>query len=152
MELIISLLIAAIVLSMILMFLNSASKGFRRTNDDVNLQMEAQTIINHLSNLAMEAVDMTTLVLPNEERFIFEYSMDKYYTIIVYEGCLYQIFTADIDQAKTASYTKELDLLAEYVDSLAIDKEANRITIDLSLSLGKDSARLSKKVKLRNAS
>jgi prepilin-type N-terminal cleavage/methylation domain-containing protein len=52
-ELIIAMMIAAIILSMIFLFINSASKGFRKTNDNVNLQIEAQTIINQLSNLVM---------------------------------------------------------------------------------------------------
>ena len=153
-ELIIGVLIAAIVLSMILLFLNSASKGFRRTNDDVNLQMEAQTIINQISNLAMEATDMEPyLDIPDEKRFIFMYKLDEYYTIIHHGGFLYQVSTTDIEQAKVEGYSKELHLLAEYVESLDIEHTSDSKTIDiiLRLSLGKDSVELKKKVKLRNA-
>ncbi|NLP15564.1 MAG: hypothetical protein GX379_00780 [Clostridiales bacterium] len=152
-ELIIAMMIAAIILSMIFLFINSASKGFRKTNDNVNLQIEAQTIINQLSNLVMESSEMEIYEeIPEEKRYIFKYGMDEYYTVISRESLLYQVFTTDYEQAKTAPYTKEEHLLAEYVQSLDITKTSgNRaVDIDLRLSLGNDNERLTKKVKFRN--
>lgn len=156
-ELVIALMISAIVILMIMFFLHNASKGFRRTNDDVNLQMEAQTILNQLSNLAMEALDMEALKmedypdLSGEKRFIFKYKEDEYYTIIFHDIYLYQVFTDSIEEAKLPSiYSKEQHLLAEYVENLDITPNDKSVTIDLSLSLGTDSERLRKKVKFRN--
>lgn len=120
-ELVIALMISAIIILMVMFFLHNASKGFRRTNDDVNIQMEAQTILNQLSNLAMEAVDMEALnmgdypSLAAEKRFIFKYKEDEYYTIILHDSYLYQVFTDNIEQAKLPSiYSKEQHLMAEY--------------------------------------
>ncbi|NLO10155.1 MAG: hypothetical protein GX129_09875 [Clostridiales bacterium] len=156
-ELVIALMISAIIILMIMFFLNNASRGFRLTNDEVNLQMEAQTILNQLSNLAMEALDMEALKmedypsLQGEKRFIFKYKEDEYYTIILNDSYLYQVFTDNLEEARLPSiYSKEQNLLAEYVEDLIIKPFNKSVTIDLTLSLGTDKERLRKKVKFRN--
>jgi hypothetical protein len=57
-ELIISIAIAAIILSMVALMINTAAKSFKHTNEDVNLQMEAQITINQLNSYIMEATDV----------------------------------------------------------------------------------------------
>lgn len=151
-ELIIALMITAIVISMIMLLINSASKSFKITNNDVNLQIEAQTIINQLSNLAMEAKSMEPHIdLNSNERFIFQYHADEFYAIIFNDNILYQLKTDNIGEAKESLlYSKEDHFLAEYVSDLDISPENNTVKIELILSLGKDEVNLSKKVKLRN--
>lgn len=155
-ELIIALAISSIIILMILFLINNASKSFRKTNNDVNLQIEAQTILNQLSNLAMEATDMEAyLDISYEKRFIFKYKDDEYYTIIHKDTYLYQVATDDPEQAKLPSlYNKEQHLLAEYVQDLNITPNEKSVTIYLKLSLGDDteriSKRISKRVKFRN--
>ena len=151
-ELIIALAISSIIIFMIMLFLNSATKSFRRTSDDVNIQMEAQIILSQISNLAMEAVDMEAFSdIAGEKRFIFKYKEDEYYTIIFSDTYLYQVATDDSAEAKLPSiYSKERHLLAEYVENLDITPNEKSVTIDLSLALGTDRERLSKRIKFRN--
>lgn len=177
-ELVIALMITAIVISMLLFFLNSASKGFKLTNDDVNLQMEAQTIINQISNLVMEAEYMEYedgeevkahmirhIDSESNTRYIFKLNdtQNRYYGIILSEGNIYQIISDNILDVKEEKLDKQKHLLAEYVDKFDIirsetDKEANNgnpsnksVDIVLELSLGNDRTKLSKRVKFRNA-
>ncbi len=170
-ELLIALMISSIIILMIIFFLNSASKYFRRTSDDVNLQMEAQTIISQLSNLVMEAEHME---IEDEEagnpymkeytdsegrtRYVFKHInkqddtvVDEYNTIVLSEGCLYQLVIYDWEDVEDAAIIKEEHLLAEHVQSLNIIPYDKSVNIKLGLSLGKDTAELSKKVKFRNA-
>lgn len=170
-ELVIAMMISAIVILMIMFFLNNASRSFRITNDNVNLQMEAQTIINQLSNLVMEAeymeneggeaVDSHMKVYTDSEgkiRYIFKHinrqsgiEEIEYNAIVLSEGCMYQIMEDDWLGVKETSIIKEEHLLAEYVDSLIIIPNNKSVTINLELALGTDSAQLKKKVKFRNA-
>lgn len=158
-ELVIALMIAAIVISIILFFLNTASKGFQLTNDDVNLQMEAQIIINQLSNLAMEAKEMEEYSDTEEKRFIFKYDsyerddIEEYYTSIIFRGnSLYQLSSEDEHEAREGLCSEERHMLAEYIKNLHIEESSNgAVVIELALELGKDSVSKSKKVKLRNA-
>ena len=113
-ELVIALMISSIIILMIIFFLNTAFKGFWRTNDDVNLQMEAQTIINQLSTLIMESEYMenedaeATASLMMEyidsegrTRYIFKHinKLDdgsqeiEYNAVLLSEGCLYLLIT-----------------------------------------------------------
>lgn len=153
-ELVIAMTIVAIVLLMIMLFMNTATNCFKLTNDDVNLQMEAQTVINQLSDLVMEARDMEEPYtdLSGNVRFIFQYTEDDYYTIIKEDMELYQIHTSSLDNAREDNYIKEEHFLSEYVKELAIEKIENNgaVVIDLTLSVGKDEENIMKTIKFRN--
>ncbi|NLJ97634.1 MAG: hypothetical protein GX321_10840 [Clostridiales bacterium] len=153
MELIIAVVIAGIVLLMIMTFVNSASNSFKLANEEVNIQIEAQTIINQLSNLAMEAMDMESHTdLTGNKRFIFKYAVDDYYVIVIDEEELYQIKASSLEDAKENPYNKEDHFLAEYVYQLDIEKTSNddAVVIDLTLSFGSDRENMIKTVKFRN--
>jgi hypothetical protein len=116
--------------------------------------MEAQTTINQLSNLAMEATTMYTYSTPTESRYTFQYVNGDYLTIVFDRAQmkLYQVQTTGEVQAQAATYTMENNFLAEYVESLDITEPVNKtISITLKFSLGKENYQISKKVKLRNA-
>ena len=170
-ELVIAMMISAIIILMIMFFLSNASRSFQRTNNDVNIQMEAQTIINQLSNLVMEAEYMEIEGGEAVNSYMKEYSDSEgriryifkhinkngdieeieYNTIVLSEGCLYQIISDNWFDAKEADIIKEEHMLAEYVDSLVNIPNVKSVDIVLKLSLGNDSAELKKRVKFRNA-
>ena len=178
-ELVIAMMISAIIILMITFFLNNASKSFRITNDDVNLQMEAQSIINQLSNLVMEAEYMeneggeavnshmmTYTDFEGMTRYIFKHinrqedgsEVVEYNTIVLSKPYLYQIISYDWLEAKDATIIKNKHLLAEYVEELFIDivetEQVSRnksVNIEVGLALGRDTASLTKRVKFRNS-
>lgn len=160
-ELIISMAISAIILSMIIMIISSASKSFRRTNDEVNLQLEAQTTINQLSNLAMEASKIEkslNIPPPIEDKYIIT-SLPKSYAILFIKDVqrLYLIDEDTPSAADAAAYSDTEDfrakyLMAEYVDEFTISGYGtNKITINITFKLGSDIYKVNKKIKLRNA-
>lgn len=154
-ELVIAMAIAAIILSMLMFFISGAANSFRIASDDVNLQMEAQTTINQLTNLAMEAETMTSHTNMADVRYIFRYSDTEYYAVVFNnsENILYLIKESTEDLANTAATVMNQHFMAEYVSSLVMDLSPNgkTVTINLELTLGQDSYQMSKKVKMRNA-
>jgi type II secretory pathway pseudopilin PulG len=154
-ELIISMAISAIVLSMIMIIISIASKSFRRTNDEVNLQLEAQTTMNQLSNLIMEAGRI-------EESANKPSSADKKYMISTGSKCyalllikddmrLYLMEGNTKEEADTAAYSPEANLMGEYIKDINISGlQLKKVTIDLTFTLGEDEYDISRTVKLRN--
>lgn len=57
-ELLVSISISVIVMSSIAYLTSYSSRNYRRASEDVSLQMEAQTIINQLDDLIMEAYNV----------------------------------------------------------------------------------------------
>lgn len=161
-ELIIAMAVAAIVLSMIMVFIFGAAKSFQRTSEEVNLQLEAQTAINQINNIILEAREMEVYPsdglidpLTGELRYTFQCNNNEFYSFIFVkaDGVLYQVQTTGFAEARTAAYNKQEHLLAEYVKELTIDKvDRNKSAeIDLMLALGTEEYQISKLVKMRNA-
>lgn len=159
-ELIITIAITAIVFSMIVMIIVTASHGVRRTNENVNLQMEAQSAVSQLSVLTMEAsnvVASTTTLYPDRRylvttpdyyyAFSFDASESKLYLIQVDNLPAYSITSVD---TPAVTPTDEENLLAEYVKDFTINLSGKTAVIDLELEMGDQSYQITKKVKLRN--
>ena len=162
-ELIISMAITAIVLSMIALIISTAAKSFKSTNEDVNLQMEAQVTINQLSTILMEASEITTgsAILP-DKKYLIKGSVDStcYAVYLKTDTNRLYLIPADgingediadsIDPTETTE-TEYLYLMAEYVTDINIEtnKKSPRIVIDFKL--GDSTYTASKKVTLRNA-
>lgn len=161
-ELIISIAISSIVVLMIVSFIDGASETFRRANNEVNLQMEAQTALNQLNNLAMEAKNIieTEPLASEDKRYIIESNTDFYTVILVKsDKKIYLVHKSKsdstIEDAKTVLYNEAEHLLTEYVKDLTISTidEKKVVTITLTLSLGEEKDyKVNKKVRLRNAS
>lgn len=160
-ELLIAMMIAAIVLSMILLFIKGVSKSFQKTSDEVNLQMEAQTTMNLISNILMEAQDIEVSpvsAVPDpvtgEVRYTLSCGSNEYYTIIfnTTEGKLYLIKTSSPEEGRTATYSLQDHFLADHIENLLITRNANKTaTIELYLALGRDKYNVKKTILMRNA-
>lgn len=161
-ELIIAMAIAAIVLSMIMYFIFGAAKSFQRTGDEVNLQLEAQTAVNQINNIILEAGEMEVYPsdgfidpLTGEIRYTFHCNNNEFYSFIYVEAdrSLYQVQTTGFAEARTAGYNKQEHLLAEYVKKINITKvDRNKSAeIELILALGSEEYQVNKLVKMRNA-
>lgn len=156
-ELIISMAITAIILSMIIMLISGASHSFRRTNDEVNLQMEAQIAINQLSAIAMGATKIDEVPsTPSDKKYIINGIAGKESYGVVYIDSVHKLYliqkTPTVTVADLATVTDENNLLAEYVTSLEINNPtgSKTATISISFKLGEDTYSISKKVKIRN--
>lgn len=156
-ELIISMAVTAIILSIIIMIISVASNSFRRTSNEVNLQMEAQIAINQLSTLIMEASDIENSTNPVPVGCVAKYIIcndgigANYYSVVFINNKLYLASKTTRDAVDAVVPTDADNLLAEYVSGFAIALPNKTATIDISFTLGKETYSVSKKVKLRNA-
>jgi prepilin-type N-terminal cleavage/methylation domain-containing protein len=158
-ELIVSIAITAIVLSMIVLIINVAANSFRRTNENVNLQLEAQITINQLSALAMEAssIASSTKLSTPDIRYLLKGSSDSDSYAVTFIKAKNRLYLVQKDEAEQADdVTPEDDeyeyLLAEHVDQFDIAFEDTKTAyISITFKLGDEEYQISKKVKLRNA-
>jgi Type II secretory pathway, component PulJ len=163
-ELIISMTISAIVVFMIITFISAAFRVFRKTNDDVNLQMEAQTAMNQIVNIAMEAKEISE---PYSIGNIARYKIDHLNVTgnsdyaLIYDGNQQKLYlvtlsAASTDEYKTVIYSEKDNLLAEYVaEFLVKDAQAGKDStkrIAIKLQLGSNDFLSTQTVCLRNYS
>lgn len=158
MELVISMAITAIVLTMIIMMIGTAARSLRKTNEGVNLQLEAQAVMNQLNNLVMEAsqIELSSTEAAPDSRYLL--ATPNYYYALVHrdaESKLYLIQVevnahTDLYDADTVIPTDEANLLAEYVDKITITPVGKQVTINLDMKMGDREYSLVKRVMMRN--
>lgn len=158
-ELIITLGITAIVLTMIAIVISTAAKSFRHTNNNTLLQKEAQITLNQLGTILMEAEFITNgTAVSTDTKYLIQGTEDnKYYAIYLKadKNRLYLIPAEDITVADSINPTEDEDteyqyLLAEYVDSLSIETETNSTNIVIKFVLGASSYTEQKRITMRN--
>ncbi len=163
-ELIIVIAISSIVIIMVITFINGALKGFHKTNDEVQLQMEAQTVINQITNIALQANSISTDLLSldtEEDRYLLEGNTNY---IIIFRRNTAKLYlkeitfeagdTPDVKAAKAvaASYDDKENLFAEYTSeiSFTMTDHNKSVLIVLTLRMGEEEYSVTKKVTLRN--
>lgn len=158
-ELIISMAITAIVLVMIVLFINTAANSFKHTNEDVNLQLEAQMAVNQLSTILMEAGSITPsagAVAP-DVKYLLEgpsqcyavyYKADRDRLYLISAGTTAE---ADVVDPAATQDTENQYLMAEYVSGFTINTTGNTAKISLEFTLGDSTYRTDRNVSLRNA-
>lgn len=158
-ELVITIGIAAILLTMIAMIINTATKSYKNTTNNTSLQKEAQVVINQLSGIIMEAESITygTAISPNI-KYLIQGSGDNTCYAVYFEADknrLYLISATDL--AKADSMDPTLDealsyeyLLAENVESLKIEVEAKSAKLYIKLAFGDASYTGQKRTTMRN--
>lgn len=167
-ELIVSMAISIIVVLMIVSFISAAFRVFRKTNDQVNLQMEAQLAINQLVNLAMEAkgisnqeviladtdirykIDRIELTGYHDYAVIWRMDYKKLYLVEMIPPVNNLV---DINFDTEEHFDQEY-LMAEYVDNFTItsvDGDPALKEIVINMVLGNETYEVSKEIILRNA-
>lgn len=84
-ELLVSISISVIILGIVASFLWQSTNYYRRSCEDITLQMEAQTILNQLKDLIVEAncvafdnsVEPTMLKIQHGEELLYEISLNN---------------------------------------------------------------------------
>lgn len=162
-ELVISMAIMAIVFSMIALLINTATQSFKRTNQKVNLQLEAQVSMNQISNLVMETTMYESDSPEGNTRYLLQTASNEYYAVY-FAKAVKKIFLIQSDNidgvngAKTinpmaSKETQNQYLLAEYVESIDITVSADKKTVVIKIvfKIEKEEYTASKKVTLRNS-
>ena len=159
MELVISMAITAIVFSMLILIINTAAGSFKRTNENVNLQLEAQITVNQLSTILMEASKVTpgSAVEP-DVKYLLSGSPNCYAIYFIKgENRLYLISAGSIEEADGINPVLNEDtenqyLMAEYVKSFTITMDGTTPTAKLTMEfeLGDQTFTTSKNINLRN--
>ena len=135
-ELIIAIAIATIVITSIAFFMSNSSKNYKKVNEEVSLQMEAQTILNQLNDLILEAdnVKMKDNIL-----FIYNESESNYFIKLdVSSG---KMFLNKTTSKEASPHDDDWVLFGQDVSSFTVtdtgDDNTNK-AIQITLHLNKD--------------
>jgi len=151
---------------MIISFISAAFRVFRRTNDDVKLQMEAQTAMNQIINIAMEAksISAKTIITSQEERYLIDNLDLAGYSdyALIYRKDLQKLYLVEMAPSDTLGsivfdseeHFDQECLLSEYVSEFnitSVGSDDSVKNIVMKLQLGQDTYDVTKEVNLRNA-
>lgn len=133
-ELMIGIAILSLLSISIITFIGYGTRNYRKAQEEVTLQVEAQTIINQLSDLIIEANNVKY-----REDTLTIYQNDAKY-IITLESSSNQLLYEKVLAGEVASGDKKL--YGQYVTSLSIidtgENDLNK-TIQISIDLKKNS-------------
>ena len=134
-ELLVSIAICVIVIGSIVYFMSYSSRNYKNASEDVSLQTEAQTILNQLNSLIMEAnnvkYDSNILTIQHE---------DATYSII-FDTTTHELLFDKVLTGVTPVPTPSYKLFGKYVedfqvDDTHIDNKNNKIGISIALRIG----------------
>lgn len=157
-ELIVSMAITAIVITMLAMIISAVVTSSRNASNEATLQKEAQFAINQLAEIIMEAKEITggSAVAP-DKKYLIRGAESRYYAVFLKadEKCLYLMQTSDPVQADGFNPALDEDaknkyLLAEYVESISIETSPGLATINIKFVLGESSLTGQKNIAMRN--
>ncbi len=124
-ELLISMAITAIVVSIVISFLASNSKSYTYAVENVNLQMESQTVMNQLYDIIIESNWIELIDVDSNVKALIIYNTVDIDVVFLSksEEELYLVenqTASDISNLTTIAYTKEENLMATSVIDLKI--------------------------------
>lgn len=129
-ELVIGIAISAIVISILAMMMATSSNNYRTTSAEVSLQSEAQTILNQLETLVMEAYNVK---YDSASGQLTIYQNDADYKITLKSD--HKLYFVKTPKPGTAGSE---ELFGEYVDSFSVVDTGSgnqNKTIKISLTL-----------------
>lgn len=137
-ELIISVSISIILLGTVASLLWQSSNYYRRSNEEVALQMEAQTILNQLKELIGEAdnveydssSDPSLLSIQQGENLLYEISFDNSLRTLTFVKVIKEV---DGSISRTDS-----QLFGKYVEDLLINSDLDVGLVKISFTLRGD--------------
>lgn len=149
-ELIISMAVATVVIGSLAFFMWSSTLNYRFSKEEINLQMEAQTIVNQLEHLILEANNVK--FDPLEQKLMIQQSDCLY--IIIHNATDHTLKYEKVPIGGTPSGITEL--FGQYIESLYVvdtgsDDKNKKIEITLELKNNKQTYKvLSNVVIIRN--
>lgn len=160
-ELLISMVITAIVVTIVISFLVTNSKNYTYASEEVNLQVESQTVMNQLYENIIEANWIELKAINSDKALLIYHSsgIDVVFLNTSKES-LYLVENrtkADVSDLSTISYNDEDNLMATNVTDITItpsDSENllanNQITLFLTFENSSINYNMEQNIKFRN--
>ena len=161
-ELIVTMVISAIVMTIVISFLATNSKSYQVAGDTVRLQMESQSVMNQLYDLVVESnwVELVEINLNEKALIIYNQTKIDIVYLDLYERQLYYIpdcTEAEAMNPTAITYTEEENLMAEYIEDLRMDPtdettllQKKQLSLRVDFRIDADSFSVERNIKLRN--
>jgi prepilin-type N-terminal cleavage/methylation domain-containing protein len=143
-ELIVAMAVSSIVIGMVVLIISSGSRSFRMGQQEVDLQMQAQTVINQIEDVVIEAywlekksnitIEGTSDVASDVTGYII-YSNEGI-SAVVFDRTLQLLYFVDgltasqITTLSTASYTKANNFMASHVTDFMMGTDSSTMLTD----------------------
>lgn len=158
-ELIITLGLASIVITMLILIISTAAKSYRNSNKKTSLQKEALITMNQLSSILMEAEEVSegSATAP-DVNYLIKGSADSVCYSLYFQADkkrLFLISAATTEEADRINPTLDEDLwqlylLADHVESISLEKSGNTVDLIIMYAMGDASYTGQKKITMRN--
>ena len=158
-ELIITLGLASIVITMLILIISTAAKSYRNSNNKTSLQKEALITMNQLSSILMEAEEVSegSATAP-DVNYLIKGSADSVCYSLYFQADkkrLFLISAATTEEADRINPTLDEDLwqlylLADHVDSIRMDTSSNTVDLIITYVKGNSEYSVQKKINMRN--
>ncbi|WMJ88587.1 PulJ/GspJ family protein [Anaerocolumna sp. MB42-C2] len=147
-ELIASMAIFVIVLSITVSFLSYGAKSYTKTRNEADLQMDSQIVLNQIEDLAIEAYWIDFVGVSTNVKALLLYKTDNV-DIVFWDRELKKLYLVDEENitdvalVSRISYTDEENLMAENITKFNVPtssevlKKDSKIQIEISFELGK---------------
>ncbi|MHB8131257.1 MAG: PilW family protein [Mobilitalea sp.] len=127
-DLIVSMAISGVVLTIIISFLVINAQSYSNAGDDINLQMESQTVMNQLYDIIIESNWTETVEVNSYVKALIIYNSIDIDVVFLnkQKNQLYlvdQLSTADVSNLSSIPYTEEENLMASNVSEITIFPE-----------------------------
>jgi prepilin-type N-terminal cleavage/methylation domain-containing protein len=119
-ELLIAMTISTVVIAMLILLMSAGSRNYSSANDEVKLQMAAQTLTNQLENVLIEAYWVEKQIINDQVTAYVIYSGNNICAVF-YDNAKKMIYMkdglafSDLASLSTTSYTMEANLMASYI-------------------------------------
>lgn len=158
-ELIITIGIAAVLITMLALIISTAAKSYRNSNNKSSLQKEALITMNQLAAILMEAEAISTgsAVAP-DKNYLLKGSADSPSYSVYFQAENNRLFLISADTIEEADSIDptigenlwQRYLLADYVDSIRMDTSSNTVDLIITYVKGNSEYSVQKKINMRN--
>lgn len=161
-ELVITMVISAVVMTIVISFLATNSKSYQIAGNMVKLQMESQSVMNQLYDLVVESNWVELVEIDANEKALMIYNQTG--LDIVYldksDKQLYYIPDCTEEDAvnpAALSYTEEENLMADYIEDIHMDPtdgmtllQKKQLSLRVDFQIDTDRFSVERNIKLRN--
>lgn len=161
-ELVVSMLITAIVITIIISFMSTNSSSYNYVSENINLQIESQTVMNQLNDIILEANWIDKRDIGSDCKAMIIYNTVDADVVLLNKPAEKLYLIEDLTESElstlaSVSYSDEDNLMATHVTELSFSPEDkddllqnSQICLTVDFTAGSQAYHIERNIKFRN--